>query len=334
MTSPRVSVLLPARNAEATVVEACQSVLTQTFTDFELLVVNDGSTDRTLELVRTLEASDARVRILQSPGQGLVPALQHGLAQCRAPLIARMDADDLSHPERLALSVAQLEDGALAGVGTQVEVFRDDRPVSPALQSYVAWMNGLTSPEDIVRERFIESPLCHPSVMFRRDVVVAEGGWEEGLFPEDYQLWLKLMAAGHRLGRVPRVLLRWRDHDTRATRTDGRYARGNFVDLKARFLAQAMEAKCCDVWGAGLMGRRLARRLRAHGVEVQHLIDVDARKVGQRFDGFTVTSHEALSGFEGTVLVAAVGTLGARQAIRSYLRERGWAEGRDFFCAA
>lgn len=337
MSTPAVSVLMPVRNAQDTLAQAVGSVLRQTRGDFEVVAVDDASSDGTSSLLRDLAAKDARVRVLQGEGRGISAALNLGLAACRAKLLARMDADDECLPTRLEQSAAALAaDEALAGVGTQVEVFREDRPVSPNLQLYARWLGALTTPALLWRDRFIESPLCHPSVTLRTEVVRAVGGWTDEPVPEDYDLWLRLLDAGHGLTCLPQVLLRWRDHEGRLTRTDGRYGEDAFRTLKVRHLLRGPLAGAgrCVLWGAGPIGLRLARALRAAGVEVEAFYEVSPLKVGQRIDGAPVLPWENLGAPRGPHLLAAVGAKGARENIREALGARGWREGEHFTCVA
>src|SRR5688572_15351350 len=189
MGAPLISVLLPVRDGAPTLEAAARSILRQTHARLELWLIDDGSRDGTPELCARLAREDARVRALRTDGVGLPRALELGRARCGGELIARMDADDESLPARLERSGAALEaDGSLWAVGTQVEIFREDRPVSPNMQAYAGWLNGLTSPERLARERFIDAPLCHPSATVRAEALERVGGWEDGPFAEDYQL--------------------------------------------------------------------------------------------------------------------------------------------------
>jgi glycosyltransferase involved in cell wall biosynthesis len=337
MSRPRVSVLLPARNAAATVARAVDSLLTGTLGDFEVLAVDDGSTDATHDVLQALARQDARVRVLEGHGRGLVSALNQALAASWAPLVARMDADDEALPRRLEASVAALDaDVRLAGVGTGVELFREDRPVSPSLQAYATWLNGLTTPEALFLNRFVESPLCHPSVCLRRQAVVECGGWQMGDFPEDYALWLTLLEKGHALRNLPQVLLRWRDSEGRLTRTDARYALRRFTWLKARHLARTplLQGHPCTVLGTGPEGLALTRFLRAEGVQVVRLVDVHPRKVGTRIDGLPVIHPKDLGSPAEDHRVVAVGASGVREELRALLRDSGHVEGVHFTCAA
>ena len=336
---PAVSVLLPARNAGSTVERAVRSILDGSWSDLELIAVDDGSTDDTLMRLRHLAVDDARMKVLSTGGKGLVPALNLALRHAQADdFIARMDADDESLPTRLEKSIATLlRLPALAGVGTQVELFREDQPVSPNLQRFATWLNSLTSPQTLRDERFIESPLCHPSVTLRRYALEAVGGWEDGDFPEDWQLWLKLLDKGFALTCVGEVLHRWRDHERRATRVDLRYRHEAHHALKARFLAPLLTPTAHTrtfVWGAGEVGLQMLRQLRALRVPVLALVDVDPRKIGQRIDGVPVIDHHELPAPQGHKLIAAVGAKGAREDIRAYLQTRAWCEDVDLWFLA
>ena len=186
------------------------------------------------------------------------------------------------------------------------------------------------------RERFVESPLCHPSTTLRRSALEEVGGYEDGDLPEDYQLWLKLIDAGWKLACVPELLFRWRDHRDRLTRADPRYAEERFIATKARYLARGplARARVCAVWGAGRTGLALVRKLRQEGVAVVQLLEVNPSKIGTRIEGIPVAPWTALGPPGETHLLVAVGAKGAREEIRAVLASRGWIEERDFTCCA
>lgn len=334
---PRVSLLLPARNAARTIDLAVRSLLAQTFTDFELIAIDDGSTDGTGDLLRAHAKTDARMQVHTGPGRGLIAALDLGLPLCRGELFARMDADDESLPLRLERSVAALDaDPSLAGVGTGVEIFREDQPASPNLIAYGQWLSSLTTPERLFSEALVESPLCNPSTLVRRAALDQVGRWEEGDFPEDWQLWLRFLEQGHRLTCLPEVLHRWRDSDTRLTRTDARYRREAHLAIKSDFISRRLGLqRGLVLWGAGEVGLKVSRLLRAKGHRVEQFVELHPRKIGQKLEGIPAIAPDQLGPpSEHTHLLATVGAKGARAEIRAWLLERGWIEGRDFSCLA
>jgi GT2 family glycosyltransferase len=335
MSMPLVSILLPVRNGATTLNAAVTSMLAQTYRAFELVIINDSSIDDTQAIIDDLTRKDSRVRGLLASGQGLVAALNQGLRSARGPLIARMDSDDESLPRRLEASVRALEeDSTLAGLGTGVEIFRDDHAVSPNLALYGDWLSSLTSPELVLRDRFIESPLCHPSVMLRRSALEGVGAWRDGDFAEDWELWLRLMEAGHRLTCLPERLHRWRDHDLRLTRVDQRYARRRHLELKADFLARRLEGVPTIVWGATDTGRALARLLLSKGTPLEAFVELNPKKLGQRIHGLPVVAPDALGAPNGRHVLSCVGAQGARPRIREHLSSKGYVELRDFTCVA
>src|SRR5262249_36252637 len=161
----------------STLAEALRSLLDDRSVPFEIIAVNDGSTDGGPGITRAFAATDPRVVTISTSGVGIAGALSRGLSVARGDLIARMDADDISLPGRLLHCRALLEaDARLGAVGTLVEAF-PEASVGEGMRRYVAWMNALISPEDHERDLFVESPLCHPSVMLRRSALEDVGGY-------------------------------------------------------------------------------------------------------------------------------------------------------------
>lgn len=336
MADPLVSVLLPAYNAQNTIRQAVISVRRQTFADFEVVAVDDGSADDTGAILDELASEDRRIRAFHIPHSGLVGALNAGLAECRGEFIARMDADDVCHAERLRLQVEFVRAQPEVSVcGCLVRSFPRNE-VKGGFLKYEAWMNSLVIHEEIERDIFVESPLAHPSVLMRAEDLRELGGYRDMGWAEDYDLWLRFYMAGKRFGKVPRVLLFWRESPDRLTFTDPRFALENFMRLKAHFLADvvARRGRRVVVWGAGMTGRRLTKHLVREGVQPVAIVDIDPRKTGRIIRGAPVIRPEELREYADAYIVAAVSSQKARELIRARLREMGRAEVADFVCAA
>ena len=338
--SPAVSVLMPCYNSAATLDEALHSLSIQTLTDFEVVAVDDGSSDSSLQILHAWAKRDSRLRVIAGVHAGIVAALNTGLAACHAPYVARMDSDDRCHPQRLALQVDYLDcHSEVSVVSCQVVGFPLEQ-VRQGFQIYMDWLNSLLDDADIRREMFVESPLPHPSVTFRRRVVQALGCYQEHGWAEDYDLWLRLYLADARFARLPEVLLEWRECPERLTRTDPRYSLENFLRAKAFYLARGPLAgrEAVFIWGAGMMGRRLCKQLARQNVPLVAFVDVDPRKIGNQRRGLPILAPEELpvwwSKSSRPVLLVAVGARGARSIIRRRLASFDICEGVDWWFAA
>jgi glycosyltransferase involved in cell wall biosynthesis len=314
---PRVSVLLPIRDAVETLEETLLSLRTQTLREHEVVAVDDGSTDGSLHLLRAFAREDSRIRVVASEARGLVSALNTGLRAIRAPLVARMDADDVARPERLERQALRLDqDAAVDVLGCRVAV---DGTTNAGMRAYVEWSNALLDHDAIVDDLLVESPLVHPSVMMRRRVLETLGGWRELDGPEDYDLWLRAHAGGFRFGKLAETLLLWRDRPTRLTRVDPRYAADRFLALKVLNLERLRlgDGRPLVIWGAGKIGKRWARELLARAHQVAAFVEVDPAKIGQRIHGAPVVGVDAGAELRAALHLAAVGQAGARARIRA-----------------
>ena len=205
---PMLSVLMPVYNGERYLVEAIESILSQTFIDFEFIIVDDGSTDKSLAILRRYADKDGRVRVISRPNTDIVGALNDGLAVSCGEFVARMDADDIALPERFDLQVAFLTDNpdvACVGCAAQQIDLRG---------TYLAkWETPLDNETIQARHLIGQTSLVHPGVMFRRDAVAAIGGYNPEIpLAQDLDLWLRL-GEGCRLANLPSVLLLYRVHD-------------------------------------------------------------------------------------------------------------------------
>ena len=335
-----VSVVMPCFNAAETLPEALRSLTGQTLIDFELIAVDDGSIDATVSILKKWAAIDDRIRPLFQSHSGIVTALNNGWQACLSPYIARMDADDLAHPERLERQVASLDQQPeISIIACRVQSYPQDE-VRQGFQVYLDWQNSLLTDQDIRREMFVESPLAHPSVVIRREWLSRVGGYQDHGWPEDYDLWLRLYLSGARFAKLPEVLLYWREHPERLTRQDSRYSLENFLRLKAHYLVRGpLKGRgAVLIWGAGMIGRRLSKHLLRQGVALSAFVDIDPAKIGHTRWGLPIIPPEELPAWwqaaEDPVVLAAVGARGARRLIREHLKGLGLREAQDWLSVA
>ncbi len=332
---PAISILMPVFNAEATLPAALRSIEEQSFREWELVAVNDGSTDASLSILDQAARRDRRIRVLSGAHAGHVEALRWGWMTAQAPLLARMDADDAMHPRRLTLQLARLDSPPRVDV-----VSCRVRPLGrtgEGMRRYVEWQNALLTHDEIALNLFVESPLAHPTVLMRRDIFERCGGYRDPGWAEDFDLWHRLRERGARFEKLPRSLVAWRDGDRRLTRTHRMYSEKSFYAAKLHyFLRHALCRGPIAVWGGGPIGRDWARDLLKAGIEVPRVIDIDPRKIGRTICGGRVRVvgvEEGLARRDGLIL-GAVSSRGARDLIRGRLSSSGLAEGRDFLFVA
>ncbi len=336
---PLISILLPVRDGGDWLPLACTSVLDNR-TPCELIVVDDGSTDGTWALLQDMAKRDSRLRPFQQSASGHVTALNHALQFARGHLVARMDADDVSLPGRLDHQVQgwrELGKPADLVVGCGVQAFADGRPIGGGMSRYCAWLNSLLEPEQHWRQRLVESPLCHPTALLPTTLLRSAGGWLEGPFPEDYDLWLRLLAAGARICKVAPILYRWRDHPARLTRVDARYSHAAFAarkrdHMKATWL-QPQGIDRVQICGAGRDAKRWCDLLTEIQVEVVRAFDIHPGRIGARIRGrVPVLHHDELRKWRHVPTLVAIGRAGGREQVRAELLALEMAEARDFLC--
>lgn len=330
-----VSVLLPGFNAARFLGAAVASIQRQSLCEWELLLLDDGSEDDTPWLAESFARSDPRIRAFRFPHRGIAQTLNEGLALARGAFIARMDADDVSHPWRLSLQKAFLErNPSISAVGSLVRLFPRAR-VQQGMLEYERWVNALMTPEEIGREIFVDAPLVHPSVMIRKEDLESAGGYHaEG--PEDFDLWLRLHLAGKRFAKIRRVLLFWRERADRATRLGSVYRREAFRKCRAQHLAEWIGPGRPVLLAGNREAKRLGRLLEDRGLRIRAFVDLDPARIGSRVRGVPVIGYEEVGHGEyaGALLLAAVGSRGAREEIRKRLSARGCREPGDFICVA
>ena len=333
--TPEISILLPVFDGGATLPACLTSIARQTHRDWECVVVDDGSADHSLELASRAAELDSRFRVVSRPHRGLVSALNAGIAHCRGRYVARMDSDDLMHPERLMRQAGALDTAPeIAAVGCGVRLF-PRRNLGPGMRRYERWLNAIDSTERVNSDAFVECPIAHPTLVIRRKVLL-EFGYRDVGWPEDYDLILRMIAARRPIGVVRRRLLAKRCGPRALSLSSETYATGRFTACKASFLSRALLAADPHyvLWGYGATGRGLRRALREHGKTPAAIVELHPGRLGNTIHSAPVIPPDELAAWRELPLVVSVAGAEARQLIRADLERRGYLELRDYVCAA
>lgn len=334
MSASIVSVVLPFHNAATTLDAAIASIATQTYPHWELLLIDNASSDASTTIAQHWTERDPRIGLLHEPHVGIAHALNSGLAHARTPYIARMDADDLAHPERLAKQLAYMEAHPdIGALGTRT-TFSTTVERSSGMRRFVDWQNAILSPHDHYVKRFVDAPLAHPTVMFRRALLDQHGGYSTDPLPEDHELWLRWMDAGVRFAKLPEELLTWNDHAHRLSRTHANYSVDAFFSTKAKWLAKWMKRAVKDrpviIAGTSGLCRDRARLLEAEGIRIDAFTDVRPREVL----GYAFIPHDELPPSGEAFVASFISQRGTGDRIAAFLASRGLVEGMDFILAA
>lgn len=327
---------MPVRNAAPTLSLCLKSLRRQTEQNWQCVVVNDGSVDSSKAILDRAAAQDPRIQVLHTQPQGIVAALGAGLELCQAPLVARMDADDWMHGERLERQCEWLDrHSEISAVGTRVRFFPRSPQLKDGRRSYERWLNGLSGPQSIRADAFVECPIAHPSLTLRTNVLRTFGYREMG-WPEDYDLILRLLGKGHQLAVLPKRLIGWRDHPDRLSRTSETYSLDQFTRCKAAHLAaDFLKGQPHYVlWGYGQTGKNLRKALLECGHSPSQIVELHPRRIGQFIHGAPVIHPDQLRCPGEPPLIVSVSGPTARNQIREALALKGFKETRDFICAA
>jgi len=327
----KISVILPFFNAEKTLERSIQSILSQSFTDFECILINNNSTDNSKNIAIKFVDSDNRFKLIHEKKQGVMFASNVGWEASKGEYIARMDADDWSHPERLKMQYEFLEINPEYGVVASLAKHVGHSEFTVGMERFVEWSNSITSYKEILNNRFIELPIVNPTTMWRREVAQKYGMYLSGNFPEDYEMWLRWLDKGVKISKINKILLNWHDSDERLTRTDVIYSDNSFYKTKTKYLARWLEKHNpfhpkVAVWGASKISRRRAKLLESYGIEICCYIDT---KRGRQLD-HEVHYYQDIPSPEEIFVLTYIKQVEAREEIREFLPQRGFTEGKNF----
>ena len=264
MQNGKVSIIIPFKNTAHFLPECLDSIVNQTYIDWEVLAVNDHSTDTSLELLSSYSQRDKRIKVFQNNGNGIIPALQTAFAQSSGGFVTRMDSDDIMEPNRLEVMVNSLIKYGKEHVAVGKVKYFSNRGISNGYQRYEEWLNQLTSTGNNFEEIYKECVIPSPCWMVYRSDFEQSKGFEPKRYPEDYDLTFRFYEHGFKIIPCDQVLHLWRDYDTRTSRTHEHYAQNYFLDIKLHYFLKLDYDKNRPlvVWGAGFKGKKIAKGLK------------------------------------------------------------------------
>lgn len=327
-----ISILMPAKNAAPFLSDCLDSIVAQTETNWELIVIDDHSTDETADILRRYAEKDERIRTYSNEGHGIIPALRLALSKSQGELITRMDADDRMAPEKLASMKHALVESGRGHVALGLVEYFSDKPLGTGFKRYERWLNDLTRRganfDDLYRECVVPSPCW----MVTRDDLDLCGGFESDRYPEDYDLCFRFYEAGLTPLPSEKVLHLWRDHPTRASRTDDHYADNTFMDIKLHYFFKLNQdpERPLVVWGAGDKGKAISAYFKEKKQSF-HWVCNNPKKIGQTIHGQELESCEVIDSLKNPQVIVVISNPEDQQMILDGFLSKSWKSMKDYF---
>lgn len=328
----KISILLPVFNA-IPYLEAClESILGQSEENWELLAVNDFSTDASEEVLNAYAQKDHRIVVLQNQEKGIIPALRLAYSRSSGQLITRMDADDVMDGEKLSVLKTILLSHGAGFLATGKVKYISQNTLGGGYLRYENWLNGLIDQANHYKELYRECVIPSPCWMVWRNDLDACGAFEPNIYPEDYDLVFRFYKNGLKPVGSDKVLHYWRDHESRSSRNDPHYANQQYFKLKLpKFLElDRQPEQTLVLWGAGKKGKLLASMLQETSESFRWICNSPS-KWGHQLYGVTFEPVTVLENLNNLQVIIAVGNPEDQIEIRTFLEEQGYQSGKDFF---
>ncbi|MBT8320896.1 MAG: glycosyltransferase [Eudoraea sp.] len=334
-SDPLVSILMPFRNTEKYLKDCLDSILKQDYTNWELLAVNDHSTDSSEEIVKQYSKRDSRILLTNNSGEGIIPALRTAYAKCSGEYISRMDSDDIMVPEKISTLLSGLRQAGRGHLAVGLVKYFSERGISNGYARYEKWINSLTVTGTNFQEIYKECVIPSPCWMILRKDLDASGAFISNRYPEDYDLTFRFYQQGLKCLPCTEILHLWRDYDTRTSRTSEHYAQNYFLDIKLHYFLKLdyNRKRPLALWGAGSKGKTLAQGLIQQNIPFTWLCD-NPRKIGKSIYGITLKHYQNLAKMDSPQSIISVANELAQEDIRRYLSTLGFDKSGDdfFFC--
>jgi len=327
-----ISILLPVYNAIPYLKDCLDSILEQTATDWELLAIDDQSTDESWDILKAYAQKDDRIQCFQTIDKGIIPALRLAFDKSKGTLITRMDADDKMATNKLALLQEKLLQHGEGYVSTGLVKYFSTTTLGDGYRRYEEWINQLSIDDRHYEDLYRECVIASPCWMIHRSDLLKIGAFESNQYPEDYDLCFRFYKADFKIGAVYETLHFWRDHADRSSRNDPNYANQQYFNIKIPyFLTLDYDAqRPLVLWGAGKKGKQIARQLLEANTPFNWITN-NPKKQGKEINGVILKSQQSLNQFTEPQLIVAIAGPDDQREIQEYFNEQGWKAGSDYF---
>ncbi len=332
MQSPLISIVTPFKDTAHFIGDCIDSILSQTYTNWELIVVDDGSTDNSFDIVNAYAKQDKRIQLFKNTGSGIIDALRLAFGASTGMYITRMDSDDVMPEHKLETLLNGLLLYGKKHVSTGLVAYFSDRGISDGYKKYEDWLNALTLTGRNYSEIYKECVIASPCWMIHRDDFIAANAFNSDRYPEDYDLTFRFYKQGFKIIPCNTILHYWRDYGTRTSRTHAHYAENTFLDIKLHyFLMLDYDAnRTLVVWGAGWKGKTIAKKLIDNNILFEWICD-NPNKIGKDIYGQKLKPVSFLQNVKKSQSIVTVANVKAQEEIKTYFKNLDMLPMLDYF---
>jgi len=332
MQEPLISILTPFKNTAEFLPECLQSICDQTYQNWELIIVDDHSTDDSLTVVAQYAAKNSRIKVIQNEGSGIIEAMRTAFTHSSGEFITRMDSDDIMTPNKLEVLGKLLLVRGKGHVAIGHVKYFSENGIGEGYDRYGKWLNKLTSKGDNFSEIYKECVVPSPNFMVFRDDLINCGDFQPDTYPEDYDLTFRFYKYGLKCIPCDQLTHYWRDYSTRTSRTHEHYNNNFFLEIKINYFLELEydKARPLAVWGAGAKGKTIAQHLVEKHIPFYWICD-NPKKIGHVIYGQQLLNFDYLAQLENPQSIVTVANESAQVQIKKYMDEKGMRSMKDYF---
>ena len=330
---PLVSIIMAAKDTAIYLHGCLDSILAQTYQNWELIAVNDHSTDETPKIIQEYAAKDSRIRFFNSDGHKLIPTLQEGYTQAKGILINRMDSDDKMPDYKLEVLVKEwLKYGKGTIIAGGTEHFVDEGEVGDGFLKYENWLNKVAQTNTHYQEIYKECVIPSHCWIIHKDDFDAAGAFDPVVYPEDYDLCFRFYRMGLKVIGIDKILHFWRDRSNRISRTWEEYKDNRYFDLKLRYFYELDRdrSRPLVLWGAGRNGKDMAKKLQTHDDQFHWVCD-NEQKIGKDIYGIKMQHFNDVENLVNPQIMIVVSSPAGKREIEDILTKWGKKPVSDYW---
>lgn len=332
MSAGLISILTPFKNTGKYIRDCIDSIVEQSYSNWELILVNDHSTDQSLDIIKEYIFHDNRIKVYDNTGKGIIPALRKGFKESTGAYITRMDSDDIMAKNRLETMLKDLQQNGAGHVALGQVKYFGKSGINDGYLKYEKWLNNLTKRGQNYREIYKECVIPSPCWMVCREDLIKVNAFNPDRYPEDYDLTFRFYEHGIKCISTSALLHFWRDYPNRTSRTHPHYAQNSFLELKMYYFLKLDydSRRILTIWGAGFKGKTIAKILVKNKIDFQWICN-NPKKIGKKIYGKELMDFESLGRITNPQCIITVANPKSQARIRSYMKTQEMHAVKDYF---